>query len=68
MCLLTSNTRFFFADERSSEGSSLSLQQLSGTGAGDFYLQLAEDSKDIPWFATFVTGKGYVHFPESSRT
>ena len=44
------------------------LDVLSGEYAGDFYWKLAEEKPDIPWFATYVVGKGYVHFPGSSRT
>lgn len=61
------NCRFYFADERTADGNSLSLKELSGPGAAEFYLGLAEGDKEIPWHATFVAGKGYVHFPESTR-
>ncbi|KAI5459032.1 hypothetical protein BGZ63DRAFT_361000 [Mariannaea sp. PMI_226] len=60
--------KFYFADERSPEGQGVPSGKLSGKAAGDFYWQLSEEENDIPWFATFVAGKGYVYFPESSRT
>ncbi|EEU36453.1 uncharacterized protein NECHADRAFT_81213 [Fusarium vanettenii 77-13-4] len=60
--------KFFYADERDSKGAGVPLDKLSGVGAGEFYWELAEKKQDIPWFATFVAGKGYVHFPNSSRT
>ncbi|KAF5008876.1 hypothetical protein FDECE_4900 [Fusarium decemcellulare] len=60
--------KFYFADERSPEGHGVPLEKLSGKAAGEFYWELAEKTQDIPWFATYVAGKGYVHFPKSSRT
>ncbi|KAM0433392.1 hypothetical protein ACHAPT_004270 [Fusarium lateritium] len=60
--------KFYYADERNAEGGGVPLDQLSGKAAGEFYWKLAEEKQDIPWFATFVPGKGYVHFPNSSRT
>lgn len=60
--------RFYYADERDSEGAGVPLDKLSGEFAGEFYWDLAEKKQDIPWFATYVAGKGYVHFPNSSRT
>lgn len=35
---------------------------LDGPAHGEFYAQLAHSTKDIPWHATFVKGKGYVRF------
>lgn len=43
------------------------MQELSGPGAAEFYLDLVENDAEIPWYATFVSGKGYVHFPETTR-
>jgi hypothetical protein len=63
----TGHYRFYFADERTTDGKSLSLGELSGPGAAEFYLQLAEGENEIPWYATFVSGKGYIHFPNSTR-
>ncbi|KAM5354959.1 hypothetical protein ACJ41O_001605 [Fusarium nematophilum] len=60
--------KFWFADERDAEGHALPLDRLSGKEAGEFYWKLAEEKLDIPWFATYVVGKGYVYFPGSSRT
>lgn len=65
---VTNFCSFYYADERNSEGGGVPLDKLSGVGAGGFYWELAEKKQDIPWFATFVAGKGYVHFPNSSRT
>ncbi|KFA71343.1 hypothetical protein S40288_08962 [Stachybotrys chartarum IBT 40288] len=59
--------KFHFADERHADGGSVTMQELSGPGAAEFYLDLAEKDAEIPWYATFVAGKGYVHFPETSR-
>ncbi|KAI9147256.1 Heterokaryon incompatibility protein s [Paramyrothecium foliicola] len=50
--------RFHFADERKADCNPLALDELSGSGAGEFYLQLAEEDNGIPWFATFVAGRG----------
>ncbi|KAH8665423.1 hypothetical protein BGZ61DRAFT_431325 [Ilyonectria robusta] len=60
--------KFWFADERDVEGRGVPIDVLSGEYAGDFYWKLAEETPEIPWFATYVVGKGYVHFPNSSRT
>jgi hypothetical protein len=60
--------RFHFADERTPEGGPITrLEELSRPGAAEFYLELVEGNKDIPWFATFVTGKGFVDFPGTRR-
>lgn len=54
-------TRFFYADERG-EGGKMKGLELDGPAHGEFYAQLAEHQKDVPWHATFVKGKGYVKF------
>ncbi|EFZ03293.1 short chain dehydrogenase family protein [Metarhizium robertsii] len=59
--------KFYYADERTSDGHGVSLEALSGEEAAKFYLDLAEGKQNPPWYATFVRGKGYVYFPESSR-
>lgn len=46
----------------------MTLAQLSGEEAGNFYLDLVEKDEAVPWFATFVAGKGYTYFANSSRT
>ena len=54
--------RFYYADERKADGSA--AYQISGDAHGEFFVQLAEGSKQGPWLATFVKGKGYVEFPQ----
>ncbi|GAM91425.1 hypothetical protein ANO11243_094750 [Dothideomycetidae sp. 11243] len=53
--------RFFYADERKADGSSPG-QNIDGEGHAEFYASLARQEGDVPWQATFVTGKGYVKF------
>lgn len=35
---------------------------LDGPAHANFFAQLADHEGDIPWLATFVKDKGYVHF------
>ncbi|KAI0121068.1 hypothetical protein BJ170DRAFT_600077 [Xylariales sp. AK1849] len=53
--------RFFYADERHGDGRSKGAE-VSGPAHGEFYAQLANHEKDVPWHATFVKDKGYVQF------
>ena len=53
--------RFFYADERNSEGS-IKGHALDGDAHAEFYAQLATGDKDVPWHATFVKGQGYTKF------
>ncbi|KAM3416237.1 hypothetical protein BST61_g7843 [Cercospora zeina] len=56
--------RFHFVDERSAEGKPM-YNRISGDGHAEFFLKLAEGGKgdEVPWQATFVSGKGYAQFP-----
>ena len=54
-------TRFFYADERASDGKSKG-QALDGDAHAEFFAQLATKPRDVPWHATFVKDKGYVKF------
>jgi len=58
--------KFFFPDERTASGAPVG-GDVSGSAAASFYLKLVEEENDIPWFATFVDGKGFVDFPDSRR-
>ncbi|KAL5336255.1 hypothetical protein BJX70DRAFT_373113, partial [Aspergillus crustosus] len=53
--------RFFYADERKADGN-LVGNDLNGPAHAEFFAQLASHEGNIPWFATFVAGKGYVKF------
>ncbi|RWA13728.1 hypothetical protein EKO27_g1397 [Xylaria grammica] len=53
--------RFFYADERAADGKSKGAD-VDGPAHADFFAQLANHEGNVPWLATFVTGKGYVHF------
>ncbi|BCS29502.1 uncharacterized protein APUU_71072A [Aspergillus puulaauensis] len=53
--------RFFFADERSEDGSSRG-NAIDGPAHAEFFAQLADHAGNVPWHATFVKGKGYVKF------
>ncbi|KAK5991478.1 hypothetical protein PT974_09761 [Cladobotryum mycophilum] len=59
--------KFYFADERTETGDPVG-NAISGPAAAEFYVELADDKKEVPWFATFVPGKGYVDFPDSKRS
>ena len=48
--------RFFFADERMSDGGPM-MSGPDGQSHADMYLALAEGKNDLPYFATFVNGK-----------
>ncbi|KLP10138.1 uncharacterized protein FFB20_12236 [Fusarium fujikuroi] len=53
--------RFFYADQRQADGN-MGGMGLDGDAHGQFFVQLAQHEKDIPWLATFVPGTGYVKF------
>ncbi|KAF5656296.1 short-chain dehydrogenase reductase SDR [Fusarium circinatum] len=53
--------RFFYADQRQADGN-MGGMGLDGNAHGQFFVQLAQQEKDIPWLATFVPGTGYVRF------
>ncbi|KAF7557727.1 hypothetical protein G7Z17_g417 [Cylindrodendrum hubeiense] len=53
--------RFFYADERNPDGKSKGMA-VDGAAHGEFYAQLADHVDNVPWHATFVKEKGYVHF------
>ncbi|KAJ6134570.1 hypothetical protein N7523_000892 [Penicillium sp. IBT 18751x] len=55
--------KFYFADERKPDGEPV-YSAIDGSAHAQFYIQLAEDNMQEPWFATFVKGQGYVPFPE----
>ncbi|PPJ61365.1 hypothetical protein CBER1_09460 [Cercospora berteroae] len=56
--------RFHYVDERTEVGGPI-YNGVSGEGHANFFLALAEGGKgdEVPWQATFVSGKGYVEFP-----
>ncbi|KAK4501032.1 hypothetical protein PRZ48_006838 [Zasmidium cellare] len=58
------NIRYHFVDERTPEGKGM-FTGLGGQSHADLFLSLAERTtkEEIPWQATFVTGKGYTAFP-----
>ncbi|KAK3717198.1 hypothetical protein LTR37_005907 [Vermiconidia calcicola] len=58
------NIRFHFVDERTEEGKAMFVG-LGGQAHADFFVSLAErtTSEEVPWQATFVSGKGYTPFP-----
>ncbi|KAI0199815.1 hypothetical protein F4808DRAFT_201052 [Astrocystis sublimbata] len=53
--------RFHYADERIENGKSKG-PEIDGPAHAEFYAQLAKHEGDVPWHATFVTGKGYMKF------
>ncbi|EED22075.1 conserved hypothetical protein [Talaromyces stipitatus ATCC 10500] len=58
---LAQGYRFFYADERHQDGK-LKGSGVDGDAHGEFYWQLANHEENVPWHATFVKDKGYVHF------
>lgn len=38
---------------------------IDGPAHGEFVASLVENTKEVPWHATFVAGEGYVKFPRS---
>jgi hypothetical protein len=59
--LLISGYRFFYADQRLPDGAPMG-NNVDGPAHGEFYAQLVQREKEVPWLATFVKGKGYVKF------
>lgn len=54
--------RFFYADERNTDGS-IKGMQIDGDAHAEFYAHLASgEGGDVPWHATFVKGEGYKSF------
>jgi NAD(P)-dependent dehydrogenase (short-subunit alcohol dehydrogenase family) len=53
--------RFFYADQRLPDGAPMG-NNVDGPAHGEFYAQLVQREKEVPWLATFVKGKGYVKF------
>ena len=64
MLTLRLRGRYFFIDERTLEGKPM-FTGLGGQAHADFFFSLAErkTSGEVPWKATFVSGKGYTEFP-----
>ncbi|TFK47157.1 putative short-chain dehydrogenase [Heliocybe sulcata] len=58
--------KFYYADERTPDGEPV-MRGISGEAHGEFYYELARNSKQGPWLATFVKGKGYVDFSAKDR-
>ncbi|TFB00482.1 hypothetical protein CCMA1212_007576 [Trichoderma ghanense] len=59
-----SGYKFYFADERKSDGSPV-YGAISGPAHGAFYTELAAQKTQGPWNATFVKDQGYVAFSET---
>lgn len=57
---LTSNDRFYYADERKIDGSAAFA--VDGEAHGKLYTELAEDASQREWQQTFVKGVGYKSF------
>ncbi|KAL4779076.1 hypothetical protein BJX76DRAFT_102806 [Aspergillus varians] len=53
--------RFFYADERAPDGN-VKGPNVDAPAHAEFYAQLAAHEGNLPWNATFVSGKGYVKF------
>ena len=53
--------RFYYADERNPDGSSVG-GAINGDAAGEFYPELVQKKEQGPWLQTFVAGQGYVDF------
>ena len=55
--------RFYFGDERTSEGGSV-FAGIDGPAHAEHYLKLVQDPKQQAYDYTFVKGKGYVKFDD----
>ncbi|KAL3458329.1 hypothetical protein BJX64DRAFT_301981 [Aspergillus heterothallicus] len=55
--------RFFYVDERNADAS-FKGNALDGDAHAEFFAQLAKHEGNVPWWATFVKGKGYVKFDQ----
>ncbi|KAI1427549.1 hypothetical protein F5Y12DRAFT_737166 [Xylaria sp. FL1777] len=53
--------RFYYADERNEDGTT-PMDNVDGPAHGEFYELLASHEGNLPWWATFVKGKGYTRF------
>jgi hypothetical protein len=53
--------RFYYADERKADGSSIA-REISGEAHAALYVSLAGDLTQGPWQQTFVKGVGYKQF------
>ncbi|KAL6886114.1 hypothetical protein HDV57DRAFT_526013 [Trichoderma longibrachiatum] len=62
-----SGHKFYFADERKSDGSPV-YGDISGPAHGAFYTALAAQKTQGPWNATFVEYQGYVAFRENATS
>lgn len=54
--MLTLNYRFFFADERKSNGDTVGFD-VSGESHVPVYLELVNGRDDLPYYVTFAEGK-----------
>jgi hypothetical protein len=48
--------RFFYAEERTAEGSPMGATP-GGDSHADMFLRLAQGSEDLPYYITFVDGQ-----------
>ena len=55
--------RFYYADERNSEGRPM-YKGTTGPAHADLYLKLAEQEERLGWQITFVDGEGIKEFPK----
>ena len=63
MQMSNTSNRFYYADERASDGDAVYLAR-NGEAHAEHYLDLIRDAKQRPWLQTFVKGTGYVDFGE----
>ena len=56
--------RFFYVDERKANGAS-GGSTIDGPAHAEFFASLLDADQSVPVLATFVPGKGYVHFPKN---
>jgi hypothetical protein len=61
LILILLNCRFYYADERKSDGS-FAGKGIDGPAHAEHYFYLATQPTPLEWHQTFVKGKGYVKF------
>ena len=62
---LKDKSHWYFADERLPTGKPV-MRALDGEAHGDAYYDLAMGKEQGPWNYTFVKGKGYRKFPDTT--
>ena len=60
----TDSCRFYYADERKSDGTP-AYSAIDGEAHAKMYIELSEGKTQGPWQQTFVKGEGYKDFAKA---